>query len=515
MSAIRTSRSRSTPTGRSSSWARSPPPASIPTCTGMTVQTGDRHRRRLHAARQQPIRCRSPAASTASSAAPCAARPMRSCPATPSSSSSGGSDQAALDDALRIVHASARRSAGCSATSSISPRRRRRAATRSASSPTAATGGARADDGAGRRWRRASRSASRRIAMRRQSGACRLARLAMSAPRWPTRAPTWFTATAPRAAPMRGSQRSGTGRASRVYTPHGGSLHYRPRHARRPVLSARLERLLDARAPTLFLFESAYAPRHLSPQDRRAARPRARRATTACSAAEFEPVAPAARRHRSGVHRRAAPPQGHRRADQRDRPRCAGRPRASPRHRRRRRRTPACCDGQARASASPTASRFHGPMPAREAFALGRVLVVPSRAESLPYVVLEAAAAGVPLIATRVGGIPEIFGPAAEPGATGRRRRAGRAIAHGDPAGPRPQPPRCAQRVRARLRSRRHGRRRARRLSAHGDHAPHHRINAFRESFLNYASPLTFSNSGCATCAAAMGSVRHTRRQID
>jgi glycosyltransferase involved in cell wall biosynthesis len=35
---------------------------------------------------------------------------------------------------------------------------------------------------------------------------------------------------------------------------------------------------------------------------------------------------------------------------------------------------------------------------------------VPSRAESLPYVVLEAAAARVPLISTDVGGIPEIFG---------------------------------------------------------------------------------------------------------
>ena len=54
---------------------------------------------------------------------------------------------------------------------------------------------------------------------------------------------------------------------------------------------------------------------------------------------------------------------------------------------------------------------FAGPMPARAAFQLGRILVVPSRAESLPYVVLEAAAARVPMIATRVGGIPEIFGP--------------------------------------------------------------------------------------------------------
>jgi glycosyltransferase involved in cell wall biosynthesis len=50
-------------------------------------------------------------------------------------------------------------------------------------------------------------------------------------------------------------------------------------------------------------------------------------------------------------------------------------------------------------------------MPAREALTLGRVMVVPSRAESLPYVVLEAAAGGKPLITTKVGGIPEIYGP--------------------------------------------------------------------------------------------------------
>ncbi|MDB5506503.1 MAG: glycosyltransferase family 4 protein [Devosia sp.] len=55
-----------------------------------------------------------------------------------------------------------------------------------------------------------------------------------------------------------------------------------------------------------------------------------------------------------------------------------------------------------------------GVQPARKMFGLGRVVVVPSLAESLPYVVLEAAAAGLPVIASRVGGIPEIFGPTAE-----------------------------------------------------------------------------------------------------
>jgi glycosyltransferase involved in cell wall biosynthesis len=58
--------------------------------------------------------------------------------------------------------------------------------------------------------------------------------------------------------------------------------------------------------------------------------------------------------------------------------------------------------------------RFAGPMRARHAFRLGRILVTPSRAESLPYVVLEATSARVPIVATNVGGIPEIFGPFAD-----------------------------------------------------------------------------------------------------
>jgi glycosyltransferase involved in cell wall biosynthesis len=56
---------------------------------------------------------------------------------------------------------------------------------------------------------------------------------------------------------------------------------------------------------------------------------------------------------------------------------------------------------------------FIGHCPARQAFTMGRMLVIPSRAESLPYVVLEAAAASLPIIATEVGGVPEIFGPQA------------------------------------------------------------------------------------------------------
>ena len=55
--------------------------------------------------------------------------------------------------------------------------------------------------------------------------------------------------------------------------------------------------------------------------------------------------------------------------------------------------------------------RLLGAMPAREAFARGRIVVMPSHHDSFPYVALEAAAAGRPLVATRTGGIPEIFGP--------------------------------------------------------------------------------------------------------
>jgi glycosyltransferase involved in cell wall biosynthesis len=57
------------------------------------------------------------------------------------------------------------------------------------------------------------------------------------------------------------------------------------------------------------------------------------------------------------------------------------------------------------------AVRFIGHVKARYGFSKGRLLVVPSRGDSMPYVVIEAAAAGMPMVAAKVGGIPEIFGP--------------------------------------------------------------------------------------------------------
>lgn len=195
--------------------------------------------------------------------------------------------------------------------------------------------------------------------------------------------------------------------AVRVYTPHGGSLHFD-----RSTLAGRIflgiERLLMSRSD-LIVFESGYSaevfrqkignPPGLS-----------RVVHNGVTAAEFEPVglAPEATdllfigelRHLKGVdvlieaiarlHRHGRPitativGAGAER-DQFDR--------------------------QARDLGLGGAVRFPGAMPARQALALGRVLVMPSRAESLPYVVLEAGAAGKPLIATRVGGVGEIFGP--------------------------------------------------------------------------------------------------------
>ncbi|MBL8574187.1 MAG: glycosyltransferase [Hyphomicrobiaceae bacterium] len=57
---------------------------------------------------------------------------------------------------------------------------------------------------------------------------------------------------------------------------------------------------------------------------------------------------------------------------------------------------------------------FFDPAPIRQVMATARTMVVPSRAESMPYIVIETIAADMPLIATNVGGIPEIFGEASD-----------------------------------------------------------------------------------------------------
>ena len=94
---------------------------------------------------------------------------------------------------------------------------------------------------------------------------------------------------------------------------------------------------------------------------------------------------------------------------------------------------------------------FRDPMPARDAFPLGRVMVVPSRAESMPYIVLETIAAAVPLIATAVGGIPEIYGAASDrlvpPGDASALANA-MATLHADPAAARNDAMRLREQIR-------------------------------------------------------------------
>jgi glycosyltransferase involved in cell wall biosynthesis len=195
--------------------------------------------------------------------------------------------------------------------------------------------------------------------------------------------------------------------AIRVYTPHGGSLVYRPGTMAGGFYRT-LEWLLKWRTD-LFLFESTYVAGLFRAE---IGRPPAmvRVVHNGVSDAEFAPIAA--------------------NADATDLV-CLGELRpvkafdvlieALARMKASGRRVSATIAGEGPQSADLKALaqrldiadlvRFVGYRPAREAFAMGRMLVIPSRAESLPYVVLEAIAAGLPVIATRVGGVPEIFGP--------------------------------------------------------------------------------------------------------
>ena len=194
-------------------------------------------------------------------------------------------------------------------------------------------------------------------------------------------------------------------RAIRVYTPHGGSLHY-SRSSPLGLMYLTLEQVLMRRTE-LFLFESRYGRDAFTAK---IGTPRAlvRVVHNGVTQDEFAAVTPrpdatdlvfiGELRQLKGVDvlidaLALLAPQG---------PVTATLVGAGP------------DEGQFRAQVErlglSSSIRFAGAMPAREAFALGRLMIVPSRAESLPYIVLEAAAASVPLVTTRVGGIPEVFG---------------------------------------------------------------------------------------------------------
>jgi glycosyltransferase involved in cell wall biosynthesis len=195
--------------------------------------------------------------------------------------------------------------------------------------------------------------------------------------------------------------------AIRVYTPHGGSLHY-GWGSPTGLLYLALERILIARTD-LFLFESAYG-RGVFCAKLKDPGGLARVVHNGVTAAEFAPIMTDPRaadlvfvgelRVLKGVDVLIKAIASLERDGRSLSATIVG---EGPDR--------AAFEAEVRARGLAERVRFVGAKPARSAFALGRLLVIPSRAESLPYIVLEAAAAGVPLVATKVGGIPEIFGP--------------------------------------------------------------------------------------------------------
>jgi glycosyltransferase involved in cell wall biosynthesis len=195
--------------------------------------------------------------------------------------------------------------------------------------------------------------------------------------------------------------------AIRVYTPHGGSLHY-GRTSPVGFMYLTLEQVLMARTE-LFLFESRYGRDAFTAK---IGTPRAlvRVVHNGVTADEFSAVAPAADatdivfigelRVLKGVDVLLDALAQLNTAGRAVSATIVG---AGP--------DEAQFRAQAERLGLGNAVRFPGAMPARAAFALGRLMVAPSRAESLPYIVLECAAAALPLITTNVGGIPEVFGP--------------------------------------------------------------------------------------------------------
>ena len=191
----------------------------------------------------------------------------------------------------------------------------------------------------------------------------------------------------------------------RVYTPHGGSLHY-PLNTLKGALYSRLERTL-MNSTDLFLFESAFAR---NTYQRTIGTPGGlvRCVFNGVTANEFDPIVPAADatdvvyvgefRHIKGTDLLI---------DAVARLRADGKPVT----------LTLAGDGeelnhlkaQIQRLSLTEAVRFIGHVKARYGFSKGKLLVVPSRGDSMPYVVIEAAAAGIPMVAANVGGIPEIF----------------------------------------------------------------------------------------------------------
>jgi glycosyltransferase involved in cell wall biosynthesis len=192
----------------------------------------------------------------------------------------------------------------------------------------------------------------------------------------------------------------------RVYTPHGGSLHY-PLNTLKGAIYSRLERALMNRTD-LFLFESAFAR---DTYQRTIGKPSGlvRCVFNGVTANEFDPIATADDatdivfvgefRHIKGadilidavalLHADGKPVTLTLAGDGEELE---------------------ALKAQVARLGLTGAVRFIGHVKARYGFSKGRVLLVPSRGDSMPYVVIEAAAAGIPMMAANVGGIPEIFG---------------------------------------------------------------------------------------------------------
>jgi glycosyltransferase involved in cell wall biosynthesis len=195
-------------------------------------------------------------------------------------------------------------------------------------------------------------------------------------------------------------------KALRVYTPHGGSLFYSP-YSPAGLFYFAVERWLRPRTD-LALFESAYAGdvfRQFIGEP-----PFARVVHNGISKSELEPVAPVADaadfvfigelRWRKGIDTvlealAALAKEG-----------WSGRAvfygNGPDRE---------ACLAMAEKFGLTGQVSFPGESKPRPAFQSGRLLLIPSRQESLPYIVLEAAGARMPMITTSVGGIPEIYGP--------------------------------------------------------------------------------------------------------